>query len=66
LRPKLVVILILAILALIVLFQNAQEATFRFLFWSVQTTQIFMVALMLAFGFVLGFVTGKLTGRKKQ
>ncbi len=65
-RPKLIAILVLAVLTLVVLFQNAQEATFRFLFWSVQTTQIFLVVLMLAFGFLLGFITGKLTSRGKQ
>jgi uncharacterized integral membrane protein len=64
-KPKLIAVLVAAVLALIVLFQNAQEVTFRFLFWSVETTQIFLVALMLVLGFVLGFIVGKLTGRAK-
>lgn len=66
LKPRLIFILVIAVLALIVLLQNAQEVALRFLFWSVQTSQIFLVVLMLAFGFILGFVTGKLWGRGKR
>lgn len=65
-KPRLIFVLVIAFLALLVLAQNAQEVTFRFLFWSVRTSQIFLVVLMLAFGFILGFVTGKLWGRGKR
>jgi uncharacterized integral membrane protein len=58
------VLLVAILLVLIVIFQNAEKTTFRVLFWSVETTRIFLAVLMVAFGFVIGFITGKLTGRK--
>jgi len=66
LKPKLVVLLAIVLLALIVIAQNAQYVNFRFLFWSVLTTQILLIVLMIAFGFVMGFLVGKLTGRAKK
>ena len=65
-KPRLIFILSIAVLAFIVLLQNAQVVALRFLFWSVETSQIFLVVLMLAFGFILGFVTGKLCGRRAR
>ena len=65
-KPKLVVLLAIVLLALIVIAQNAQYVNFRFLFWSVLTTQILLIVLMIAFGFVMGFLVGKLTGRAKK
>lgn len=64
-KAKLIAILVIAFLALIVVFQNSRETVFYFLFWSARTSQIFVVVVMLLFGFVLGFLTGKLTGRSK-
>jgi uncharacterized integral membrane protein len=66
LKPKVVVLLVIALLALLVIAQNAQYVNFRFLFWSVMTTQIFLIVLMIAFGFLMGFLVGKLTGRGKK
>jgi uncharacterized integral membrane protein len=65
LKPKLIVFLIVAVIAIIVLAQNTQEIVLYFLFWSARTTQIFLILIMLIFGFVMGFIVGKLTGRKK-
>jgi uncharacterized integral membrane protein len=64
-KSKLIAILVIALLALVVLLQNRQPVTLRFIFWSVQTTQIFLVALMLVFGFVMGFIAGKFSGRPR-
>jgi uncharacterized integral membrane protein len=61
-----VVLLAVALLVLIVVLQNSQQATFRFLFWSVETTQLFLVVMFLVVGFATGFITGKLTGRRKS
>lgn len=64
-KAKLIAILVVALLALVVLLQNRQPVTLHFIFWSIQTTQIFLVALMLVFGLVLGFIAGKFSGRAK-
>lgn len=63
-KPKLILILIVVVLALIVLFQNTQVVTFRFLFWSKDISQIVLVLLTLALGFVLGFIAAKFKGKQ--
>ncbi len=65
-KSRVIFVLVIALFALILLLQNAQQVVFRFFFWSVQASQLLLVVLMLAFGFVIGFVTGKLSGRKKS
>jgi len=66
LKPKLILFLAVAFLAVIMLAQNAQYVTVRFLFWSVLTTQIVLIIVMIAFGFIMGFLVGKLTGRGRR
>lgn len=65
-KSRVIFILVIAVLALVLLLQNAQQVVFRFLFWSVQASQLLLVVLMLGFGFIIGFVTGKLSGRGKK
>jgi len=52
-------ITVLVGLVLIVLFQNVQTVTIRFLFWQVSLSQIILLPLMLALGFMGGIVAGK-------
>ena len=66
LKSRIIFILVIALLALIILLQNTQQVVFRFLFWSVQASQLLLVVLMLAFGFIIGVVTGKLWGRRAR
>lgn len=61
---KLAVALILIGLVLVVLFQNAQVVTVRFLFWKIAMSRIILLLLTLIAGFVSGFVAAKLTGRR--
>lgn len=65
-KPKLIVFLVVLLLALITIAQNAQYVTLRFLFWSTITSQIVLIVLTMGFGFVLGFLLGKLTGRGRK
>ena len=65
-KPKLIAFLVILAIVLIVTFQNTREVVVYFLFWSARTNQVFLVLVMLIFGFALGFLTGKLTGRKTQ
>jgi uncharacterized integral membrane protein len=64
-KAKVIVVLVVLVLALIILVQNTQIVTFRLLFWSAEISQLLLVLLTLALGFVLGFLVAKLTGRKK-
>jgi uncharacterized integral membrane protein len=59
-------LIVLGVLIVIVMVQNAQPITFRFLNWSYQVSQLLLVVIALALGFLTGFITAKLTGRAKN
>ncbi len=62
---KIVLFVLLSTLAIIIMVQNAQPITFRFLNWRYQVSQLLLVAIVLAFGFLCGFITAK-TSRPKS
>ena len=49
---------ILTLLAILLL-QNTQVVTLRFLFWRISMSQIILIPLVLGLGFVIGFLVGK-------
>ena len=68
-RPKFIVVVVLIALFLIILIQNTQVATLRLFFWEVGMSQIILIPLTMAIGFVVGFIVAKVTGnqtRKKK
>ncbi len=66
-KPKYIILLIIAILSLIVLLQNTQVVMFRILFWKIEMSRVVMILLLLALGFISGFVVGRLNrGRAKN
>ena len=62
---KIILFVVLATLAIIVMVQNAQPITFRFLNWSYQVSQLLLVAIVLVLGFLGGFVTAWVPRRSK-
>jgi uncharacterized integral membrane protein len=64
-RPKVIAIIVVSVLALILLFQNIDIVTFRMFFWTVEVSQLVLVVLMLAIGYILGFLTAKFGGKKE-
>jgi uncharacterized integral membrane protein len=64
-RPKVIAIVVIAILALIILLQNMHTVTFSLFFWKVEVSQLLLVLLMLIIGYALGFLTAKLAGKKE-
>ena len=56
-------LIVLGVLLVIVMVQNAQPITFRFLNWNYQVSQLLLVVIVLVLGFLGGFVTAKMTGR---
>ena len=56
-RPKLIAILIMAVLILVVLFQNLDKVTIKFLFWSPSMPLLALVVILLVVGFVMGLLT---------
>ena len=59
LSPKVISLTALGILVLIVLLQNTQVVTLRFLFWQVSMSRIILLPLILLAGFAAGFFVGK-------
>ena len=55
-RPKYIAVLALLVLALIVLIQNTAVVTIEILFWSFDMSQVVLIVLMLAIGFLVGFI----------
>jgi uncharacterized membrane protein YciS (DUF1049 family) len=62
---KIILFVVLATLAIIVMVQNAQPITFRFLNWSYQVSQLLLVAIVLVLGFLGGYVTAYVPRRKR-
>jgi uncharacterized membrane protein YciS (DUF1049 family) len=62
---KIIIFVVLATLAIIVMVQNAQPITFRFLNWNYQVSQLLLVAIVLVLGFLAGFVTAYVPRRKR-
>jgi len=65
-RPKFIIVLILITLFLIILIQNIQPVTLRLFFWKVGMSQIILIPLIMAIGFVVGFVVSKVTGDQRK
>ena len=63
-RVKTIIIIVLLILTLILIAQNAAVMPIQLFFWQVLVSRIVLIVLMLAIGFALGFIIAKATGRK--
>ena len=64
-RPKIIAIIVLVVLALIVLYQNKDVVTIRLFFWSFAMSQVVLVLLNLAIGFVLGLFAANLPKKRE-
>ena len=53
-------LIVLGVLLVIVMVQNAQPITFRFLNWSYQVSQLLLVIIVLVIGFIGGFIAAKM------
>ncbi len=57
-RLKSISLIILGILFFVVLLQNTQVVSFRFLFWELSMSRIILLPLVMVTGFIIGFFTG--------
>lgn len=64
-RASAIIAAILAILCLVVFFQNLQAVTVQLFFWQVSMAKIVLMLLMLFVGFVLGWIVAILKREKK-
>ncbi len=65
-KPKAVIILIIFVLFLIVLLQNTQVVTLRFLFWEMSMSRIILLAVVLLIGIVIGYIAATIGGRERK
>ena len=59
LTPKTITLTVLGILLLVVLLQNTQVVTLRFLFWKISMSRIILLPFVMLAGFIIGFMVGK-------
>ncbi len=57
-KPRMIIILILVLLAIIFIVQNTQVVSVNFLVLKFQMSQIIMIVLMLLIGFFIGYLAG--------
>lgn len=59
-KPRVIIILLLVVLATVFIVQNTQVVSVQFLFLEFQMSRIIMIALALLIGFFIGYlVAGK-------
>jgi uncharacterized integral membrane protein len=63
-KAKGILIIILILIALILIIQNAGVVPIQLFFWRIWLSRIVLIIIMLAIGFGIGFVLAKFTGRK--
>ena len=55
-KPRVIIILLLVILATVFIIQNTQVVSVQFLFLEFQMSRIIMIVLMLLTGFFIGYL----------
>jgi len=58
-KPKYVIGLIFAGLVLIILLQNTQVVSLKFLFWEISMSRIIFFPALVLLGVIAGFIAGK-------
>ena len=65
-NPKFIIALIVAVLFLILLFQNTQVVRLNIFFWEISMSQIILIPLVLILGFVAGYVVARVRGKARR
>ena len=58
-KPKHYIIIVLAVLALILIIQNAEAVPIQFFFWTVSLSRIISMIVLLFIGFLIGWFVGR-------
>lgn len=59
-KPKTIIAIVLAVLALVIVVQNTQIVTVQFFFWRLYMSRIILILIMLVIGVVIGYSIGKI------
>ncbi|MBW6516714.1 MAG: LapA family protein [Candidatus Cloacimonetes bacterium] len=65
-NPKIILLIVLAIIFIILIVQNSKPIEVDILFWSINMSQIIVFFLILLIGFVGGYIVAKLENRRKH
>jgi len=65
-KPKIILLIVLAIIFVILIVQNSKPIEVDILFWSINMSQVIVFFLILLIGFVGGYIVAKLENRRKQ
>lgn len=63
-KAKTIIAIILIAIFIILLIQNVNVVTLRFLFWKISMSRVIFIPLVLFIGFILGYLFAK-TKKKK-
>lgn len=63
---KQALLIVFLVLVIIIMVQNAQPTTFKFLNWSYQVSQLLLVVIVFAIAFLTGFIVAKLPRGKHE
>ena len=58
-NSKNIALIVLGVLLLVVLLQNTQVVSVRFLFWKLSMSRIILLPLFMLIGLIIGFFVGK-------
>ena len=65
-KTKLIIAIIIAVLVLLLILQNLESCTTRFLFFSVTMPKALMLFIALAAGFIVGLLVATMRGKHKN
>jgi len=65
-KAKVIALLIPGFLFFIILLQNTQVVSMRFLFWQLSMSRIILFPLILLIGFVVGFFVGRASSNSRS
>ena len=65
-KPSIVIATILALLVLILVFQNTEVVTVAFLLWKFEMSRVILILLAVMTGFICGYLVARLTSSASQ
>ena len=65
-KIKTILFLILIVVFIIVVLQNTQTVTLRFLFWQIHASRIILLPMFAVVGFIAGYIVAKMTRKPKE
>jgi len=64
-KPKTIIVVILIVLALVIILQNTEVVTLRFLLWDISMSRVILIPLLMLVGFVLGYIATTVRGSRR-